>query len=475
MNGLNMRERMLGATALARPIERKEEAPGAHTDAEVVRLWGELKNMLKAEREKNDANLAEIKRGMGDVVRGEELKTLADKIAESERKLEQALLALKRPAFGSDGVAGTAEQQKAVLQWFATKTALQNRSLAEVPLEVSADELKAHADYRKVWAKFIRLGNDVDRMSDGERKTLAIGQDPTGGWLVPAEMSSTVIKRLFDTSPVRSIANVITIGSQAYEYPLDTNDAATGGWVGEMTPARTATGTPNLGMGRIPVYEQYAMPDTSQQMLEDAILDIETWLLDKVTGKFTRVENVAFVTGNGSQKPRGFMDYAAAADTAEDSGRAWGKLQYLVSGAGAGFMTGGAGADAFIELITKCKADFLGNGRFTFNRFTQAAIRKIKDGQGNYLWSMGSIPQGIPNSLLGFPITILEDMDNVGANKFPVAFGDFRQGYQIVDRLGISTLRDPYSAKPKVQFYMRKRVGGDVVNFDAIKLMKIST
>lgn len=461
---MNMRNKLLGNTA---PIQYKSDGASDTPEAKTIRTM--LEGVVHEERQRYEAMIAEAKKlGGVDPVAQASVKKLEAAYDEMEKKLEQVVLERSRTPIGN----GNGDDTKAAQQFFDVKNALSSKSLLDMPA-ISAEEAKAYGDYTRVFAKFARLGADRDRLTDAEAKTLSLGTDPTGGYLAPATLSNEIIKRLFDDSPVRQIAGSITIGGQAFEWPLDVNDASSGGWVSEMQ-SRTVTGTPNLGMGRIPVHEQYAMPDASQQMLEDSILNIEQWLINKTTDKMLRTENAAFITGNGVGKPRGFLDYASSAVTTEDASRAWGALQYIFTGVSGDFAASSP-ADKLIDVVTKPKAAYLPGARWAFNRFTQAAVRKLKDGQGNYLWTAGIIPNGIPASLLGFPISILEDMPAIAANSFSMAFGDFNKGYLVVDRLGIALLRDPYSAKPKVQFYLRKRVGGDVVDFDALKLLKFGT
>ena len=332
--------------------------------------------------------------------------------------------------------------------------------------------------YNGALSKYIRRGesrlleDDKRALAFGEAKALSVGVQGEGGYWVTPEMSDRIIRRSFETSPMRSIASVVTIGTDAIEFPTDTNDAVTGGWVGEKD-ARAETATPQIGLIRIPVHEQFANPRATQKLLDDAAFPVEDWLADKIADKLVRDENVAFVTGNGVAKPRGFLDYGADALTTNDSSRAWGILQYTPSTNASGFAATDPGDD-LITLLYKLKAVYRAGASWLMNRATAAEVRKFKDGQGNYLWQT-SFQAGQPDRLLGYPVVEGEDMPDVAASNFPIAFGNFREGYQIVDRQGVRVLRDPFSAKPFVQFYTTKRAGGDVTDFDAIKLFKIAT
>jgi HK97 family phage major capsid protein len=305
------------------------------------------------------------------------------------------------------------------------------------------------------------------------RKALSVGIEADGGYWVTPEMSSRVLTRIFETSPIRTIASVMTIGTDAVEFPNDLNSAVSGGWVGEKQ-SRDETDTPQVGTQRIPVHEQYAMPKATQKLLDDATFAVESWLANKIADIMIRTENAAFVSGNGEAKPKGFLDYASASVTTDDATRAWGILQYVPSGGAADFHATLPG-DALIDIVHKIQPQFRAGAVWLMNRATTAGVRKMKDGQDNYLWSAGDIQRGNPQSLFGHPIVMAEDMPDVGANTFPIVFGDFRAGYQIVDRQGIRTLRDPFTDKPFVLFYTTRRVGADVLNFDAIKLFKIAT
>jgi HK97 family phage major capsid protein len=216
-----------------------------------------------------------------------------------------------------------------------------------------------------------------------------------------------------------------------------------------------------------PAAELYAMPAATQALLDDAYLDIDEWLADEVQDAFSAQENAAFISGTGSSQPKGFLSYTSV----DDASHAWDKIGYIASG-GAGAFASGEEVERLLDLIYAVKPGFRGNARFVLNRRTLSALRKVKDGDGRYIFAPGL--GGEAASLLGFPVTEIEDMPDIAADATPLAFGDFRKGYLIADRQGARVLRDPYSAKPYVLFYTTKRVGGGVQNFDAIKLMKFS-
>lgn len=324
--------------------------------------------------------------------------------------------------------------------------------------------------YRAAFGRYMRKTTDRS-LGDLDIKALTIGGDPQGGFYVPPADSDRIIARIFETSPIRSVANVMTIGSDRVSLPLDRQEAATG-WVGE-TEVRAETATPELGEITIPVHEQFANPRVSQNLLDDANFDVANWIQAKVADKLARTENAAFVNGNGVKQPRGFLDYSSTAATTDDDSRAFGTLQYQFSGTSGAFASSGPG-DVLVGTVFKLKADYRQNAAWVMNRATLGAVRKLKDSNGQYLW--------VPNfqdlqatSLLGFPITEAEDMPDIAADSFSIAFGSFNAGYQIVDRQGVRVLVDPFTDKPFVRYYTTKRVGGDVVDSEAIKLIKFGT
>jgi HK97 family phage major capsid protein len=322
--------------------------------------------------------------------------------------------------------------------------------------------------YQKAFASWVRSGKD--HMVADELKAMHTGSDPSGGYLVTPDTSGVVVSRLYETSDMRSIASIQTIGTDALEGRTDL-DEADAGWVGEQQ-ARPATGTPDLGKWRIPVHEMYAMPEATVKLLEDSSIDVAAWLANKVADKFARIENTAFVLGNTINKPRGFLSYTTAATA--DSARAWGVLEHIATGTSGGFGTAPNGTEKFVDLVHKLKAKYRRNAKFVFNRTTLAAIRKLKDADGNFMW-LPSMTEDTPNRLMGYGYREFEDMPDIAANTLSIGFGDFKAGYQIVDRLGIRVIRDELTNKPFVRFYTVRRVGGDVIDFEAIKFLKFAT
>jgi len=277
--------------------------------------------------------------------------------------------------------------------------------------------------------------------------------------MVPTERSARVIKKVYETSALRSFATVETISGKELVIPRDEGEFGYG-WIGE-TEAPTETTTSQFGESKIAVHEMYAEPRATQQMLEDAGFDIEGWIDRKVGEKFGRVEAAAFFTGTGVNKPRGLLTYAAGTSGAT--------IEQIASGAAAAVT-----ADGLYNLVFSLKDYYTANARFMMKRTTVRDVLKLKDSDGQYMWQMGDIKAGVPATLLGYPVTRAEDMPTVEASALAIAFGDFAEAYTIVDRLGITLLRDNLTAKPYVKFYNRRRVGGAVVNFEAVKIQKIA-
>jgi HK97 family phage major capsid protein len=327
------------------------------------------------------------------------------------------------------------------------------------PGQPQVDEA-AEAEARKEFDKFMRKRG---YQGDLEIRAMSVDSDPDGGYLVMPTMSSNIITRVFESSPIRQLASVQTISSDALEMMIDDEEAGSG-WVGERE-ARSETDTPQIGMKSIPVHELHASPKATQKLLDDASVNVEAWLAGKVSDKFARMEESAFVAGNGIAKPRGFLTYPAA------SGYERGKLEQIVSGVAGAFT-----ADGFIDLQNALKEAYQGNAVFVMKRASFGSVRKLKDGQGQYLLGIGADITGVQQmTLLGKPVRFADDMPAVGSNALSCAYGDFRQGYTVVDRVGIRVLRDPYTATPFIKFYTTKRVGGDVTNYEAIKIQKLAS
>lgn len=406
-------------------------------------LVGQIKSAFEEFKAANDERLA----GKADAVLNEKVERINAHISDLQAQL--ADVASRSAAAGLGATAPVGDVQAA-----ADFSKL-------VGQEVSAEDVRS---YRAAVNTYLRRG---DATPPDVRAAMSVGSDPDGGYLVEPTLGGRIAKRVFETSPIRQVANVTTIGTDALEGFADLDEAGSG-WVGE-TDARTETSTPQIGQYRIAVHEVYAEPKATQKLLDDASWDIESWLANKVADRFARQENAAFVHGDGILKPRGFLDYTTS--DADDGTRNWNVLQHVLSGAAGDFDTDGG--DALIDLVFSLKAAYRANANWLMSRQLVGEVRKLKDADGRYLWQP-DFQQRQGGLLLGYPIVEAEDMPELEADSLSVAFGDFNAGYQIVDRVGIRVLRDPYTQKGFVKFYSTKRVGGDVVNFEAIKLMKFA-
>ena len=303
-----------------------------------------------------------------------------------------------------------------------------------------------------------------------ERKAMSVGSDPAGGYTVQATLSESFTATIRESSPVRqSGARVVQIGSDAFEEPIDRDEAGVN-WVDEAT-TRAATSTPNLGLMRIPVHEMSAEPRATQKLLDDSNIDIAAWLIARVGEKMGRSESAAFVAGSGIGQPRGFVTYPTAA-TSDDT-RAWGVVEHVATGVSAGFPASNP-ADVLFDLVDRMKPAYLAGACWFMPRAVATAVRKWKENTTNaYIWQPG-LQKAEPPTLLGYPVYLSPDMPAVGAGSLSVAFLNPARAYTIVDRLGVAVLRDPFSARPNVVFATRRRVGGDVSNFEAVKLLKFA-
>lgn len=318
--------------------------------------------------------------------------------------------------------------------------------------------------YKSAFNAFMRKN---DRMLTPEEvKTLSVGSDPDGGYFVTPDTGGRIVKKVYETSPVRQNANVMTISTDALEGIEDLGEAGAG-YAGETAQGSDTT-TPQVGKWRIQPYWIDTEPKATQQLLDDSSVDIEAWLGGKVSNKFGRFENSEFING-AANKIRGFaLGYTAAADSG--SGVTWGQLGFKATGVSSNFAASNP-VDNLIDLMGLLKNDYLTNAKWFTRRSVITLIRKFKDSTGQPIW-MPTFGQGFAETIFQYPVVRMEDMPALANGSYSLAFGDLEQTYQIVDRSGIRVLRDPFTAKPFVKFYTTKRTGGGVVNFEALKLMK---
>ncbi|SEK37646.1 phage major capsid protein [Pacificibacter marinus] len=321
--------------------------------------------------------------------------------------------------------------------------------------------------HKSAFGTYVRNGDDdALRGLALEGKAMSTAVNGDGGYLVDPQTADTIKSVLKSTASIRSIANVVNVEATSYDVLIDTTDVGTG-WVSEAGGV-SDTGTPTIDRISIPLFELSALPKASQRLLDDAAFDIEAWLAGRIADKFAASEASAFINGDGVDKPTGILAHAQI----DNDTWAWGALGYIATGTDGGFDAGNP-ADAIVELVYSLGAQYRANGTFVMNSKTAGQVRKLKDADGRFLWS-DSLAAGEPARLMGYPVLIAEDMPDIASDAAAIAFGDFAAGYTVAERPDLRILRDPFSAKPHVLFYATKRVGGDVSDFAAIKLLKFS-
>lgn len=317
--------------------------------------------------------------------------------------------------------------------------------------------------------RFVRKGEDSPEMRGLMAKAWSVGTAADGGYALPEQIDREIEKLLRDVSPMRSLANVVRVGTSDYKKLVNVNGIASG-WVGE-TAARPATNTSQLAEVAPPMGEVYANPQVTQQSLDDLFFDVEAELAAQLMEELAVAEGAAFTSGDGTNKPKGFLAYTTAATA--DSSRAFGTLEHIATGVSADFAASNK-ADVLFQVVASLKKGYRAGALWQMNKGILFEVLRIKDTQGQYLWQPSIQDSGLGIRLLGFNVEENEDMPAKAANALGIAFGNFKRGYTIVDRMGMRMLRDPYTNKPYVGFYTTKRVGGAVVNSQAIKLVKFS-
>jgi HK97 family phage major capsid protein len=394
---------------------------GTHLETKVTdALHDDVLGAFEAFKDANDERLAQIeKRFAADVVTSEKVERIS-------RAIDELTLKARRP-------------------------------------QLSSETRSEPSEHKRAFDGYVRKG-ETQGLFDIEQKAMSISSNPDGGYLVPQETEAEIGRLLSKASPMRQIADVRTVSSSIYKKPFATSGTAAG-WVGE-TAARPQTANATLAELQFPAMELYAMPAATQALLDDSAVNLDQWIAQEVETVFAEQESEAFIVGNGTNKPKGFMDYAKVANASW----AWGSTGYIATGVAGGFAASNP-SDKLVDAIYALKAGYRQNGKWVMNRSTQAAIRKFKDAQGNYLWQPAATADGTA-TLMNFGIVESEYMPDIATDEHAIAFGDFKRGYLIVDRVGVRMLRDPYSSKPYVLFYTTKRVGGGIQDFDAIKTLK---
>lgn len=330
---------------------------------------------------------------------------------------------------------------------------------------LNAEHEQKHRDAFKQYMANGTLPEGFKAGSEGvEIKAMSTDVNPDGGYLVRPELSQTVITRIFETSPLRGVANIERTGSKSIDILIDDQEAAAR-WVGEGASGGE-TDTPELGQKVLPAHKIEADPRLTTEMIEDAYLDVEAWLARKVADKFGRTQNTAFVLGDGVGKPRGFLTYPAQATSGTYER---GKINQVNMGAAAAL-----DADGLIEVQNALKEAYQGTAIWGMKRTTFGQALQLK-GADNYFFSPVLLRDGQSSiQLLGKPVVFMDDMPAVAANALSIVYADFSAAYTILDRVGLQVLRDPYTNKGFVTYYTTQRVGGDVTSFDAIVIGKVA-
>ncbi len=323
------------------------------------------------------------------------------------------------------------------------------------------------APHQKAMDAYLRSGDDDGLRSlalDGKSMNTAVSAE--GGYLVDPQTAETVKSVLTSSASIRSIATVVNVEATSFDVLVDRTEMGAG-WATENGSTQE-TDTSLFDRISIPLHELSAMPKASQRLLDDAAFDVEGWLATRIADKFATSEAAAFITGDGIDKPRGFLVYP----NIDEQSWTWGSLGYVATGASGDFEASKP-SDAIVDLVYALGAKYRANASFVMNSKTAGAVRKMKDADGRFLWT-DSLAAGQPAQLMGYPVLIAEDMPDIGVDTTAIAFGDFGAGYTVAERPDLRVLRDPFSAKPHVLFYATKRVGGDVTDFSAIKLLKFT-
>lgn len=463
--------------ASAVPVERKDASAGL--SVELKGLLNEFQKVGEETKAYVTDQLTEFKKGFKDPLTEEKIA----KVLEAGDKLRDEFNAkfaeLKRAPGAGDDDYTDVEYKLAQLRRFEAKAfdGFVRRDDREAMVKVQ--RLAASDEYKAVREAYEQeLGVEIKDLST------VIAED--GGYLVLPEYEQDMDEVLLDTSPMRQVANVRQIGSRELIIPVNRKGTAVA-WIGE-TGTRTRTETPNISQQKFTAHEIYALPLVTMAMLEDADFDVESWLHDEVAEALMIEENTRFVLGDGNGKPLGFIhsSITKVANASYDANTNWGSVAYVATGtSGAyapsypgtsvGSTTATNGADALLDLVYSLKARFRKNSSFLMSRLTMGETRKLKDGDGQYVVKDAITSSGLLPMLLGYPVDEAEDMPEIAANTYSIAFGDWDKAYQIVDRIGLQVLRDEKKYPGFVEFQFRKRTGGGPRNWDAYKLLKFGT
>lgn len=345
-----------------------------------------------------------------------------------------------------------------------TEQKLQKLQAANLRPQIPTPAEDSH-EMNETFSTYLRKG----QFSPWDQKALSTDPDAEGGYVVPDGIDYTLRQILQQQSVLRRLASVRQISTGSLELLID-KEMADAGWVDEKDD-RPETDTPELESLRILTHEMYAKPRATQRLLDDANINVEEWICQKIAQKMTTMENEAFLHGDGTSQPQGILSY----ETDEGNNVEWGELEELKTGADGAFQEGAA-VESLICTFHSLKTQYLQGACWLMPRSAQARIRSLKDpNTGLYLWQP-ALSEGSCSTLLGHPVHLCDAMPSLdpGTASKSILFGNFKEGYQIVDRQSTRVLRDPYSAKPFVEFYTTRRVGGAVVNFEALKVLNFA-
>lgn len=421
---MNMMTNLRASAAMGRGLV----AVRAEAQSKKIASIDDLNVAFEAFKTKHTEQLEEIKAGKTDVLTTESLEKINATLTELQTAVDEQAKINAAAKLGDGAIIG---------------------------------DIKADPEYTAAFKAHMRKG---ERAPSDIQAAMSKGTDADGGYVAPVEWDRTITDKLKQISPIRQHARVITISTAGFKKLF--NDRAVGsGWVGE-TASRPATSTPQFGSLDFTTGEIYANPAISQQLLDDSAIDLEAWLADEVQTEFARQEGIAFLSGDGTNKPHGILTYVTGAANA--ARHPFGDIKSVATGQAAALS-----ADGFLDLIYSLPAEFSANAKLFINRQSMLAVRKLKDGQGNYLWQP-SYATGAPQTIAGEAVVDVPGMPGVAADAIVALYGDMDATYLVIDRVGVRVLRDPFTNKPFVHFYTTKRVGGGVHNPEPMRALRVA-
>ena len=424
--------------------------------------WDKYAEAQEAHRKLTDERIAKLEKGESVADIEAKLAKANEALTAMEKDVKEIVLKSQRPAISGD----KAEAAEASLKSFNLRLQAAAMEAGKTFSPITADQ---YAEYKAAWATYVRKG--IDGLSESEKKTINVGTSTQGGFLVGEEMEAGIDRVVRRYSAMRQVARVVTIGSASYKKLVKTSGTSGASRGGETTTPTNGTSPTWVELEFKPgtyVSEQRI----TSEALEDATQDVGSDLEMEMGIEFAEMEGTDFISGNGINGPRGLTDYTNVANASY----AWGSVGYVASGHASTWASSNP-SDYLIDLVHALKRQYRAGATFLMNDATLGSIRKLKDGQGNYLWGMtkDSFMAGAVGTLLGYSVVTDDFMADIGTNAYPIAFGDFKQAYYVIERKGVAVLRDPATAFPAVRFLARRRVGGGIAKFEAVKLFKIAT